>query len=159
MAGLREILSEERVSVAGETEGVVSDKPGALSRLAQLLANGSQSDAVEIERMLREREALQSTGVGDGVAVPHACVTRVDRQVGAVLVCPKPVPFDAIDGAPVSIFFALIGPKGAPAEHLKILARVSRLLREPVFRARLAGARAGGEAYRLIVATEGGGHD
>jgi PTS system nitrogen regulatory IIA component len=94
--------------------------------------------------------------VGGGVAVPHGAVDEVPQQVGALLVCPIPIPFDAIDGEPVSILFALIGPKGAPAQHLKVLARVSRLLRRDAFRARLAAATDGAQAYALIRDNEPG---
>ncbi len=131
------------------------DKPDALRRLSAMLATGSEPVTEErILQVLSEREALQSTGVGGGVAVPHGALEELDRQVGALLVCPKPVPFDAIDGAPVSILFALVGPKGAPAEHLKILARMSRLLRQETFRKQLAEAPRGRDAFDLIVATE-----
>jgi PTS system nitrogen regulatory IIA component len=152
-----EILSPDRVSVSSETEGIVRDKPAALERLARMLASGQgEVDAHQILEVLSERERLQSTGVGGGVAVPHGAVTALQRQIGALLVCPRPIEFDAIDGAPVNILFALVGPKGAPAEHLKILARVSRLLREAGFRQRLAQAQTGSEAYELISTSERG---
>jgi len=122
-----------------------------------MLASGQEKvDAELILRVLTERERLQSTGVGGGVAVPHGSVAELQSQIGALLVCPRPIDFDAIDGAPVNILFALVGPKGAPAEHLKILARVSRLLREAAFRERLAQAQSGSEAYRLISSSERG---
>lgn len=151
-----DILAPDRVAVSNESEGFVRDKRTALERLASLLAG----DAVAPERVLgvlEAREQLQSTGVGGGVAVPHGSVEELDRQVGALLVCPAAIPFDAIDGEPVSIIFALIGPKGAPAEHLKILARVSRLLRNQAFRAKLVAASNGAEAYELISAGDRGG--
>ncbi|HZO13668.1 MAG TPA: PTS sugar transporter subunit IIA [Polyangiaceae bacterium] len=152
-----EILSPERVSVSNPAEGMVSDKSSALERLARMLASGQEKvDAELILRVLTERERLQSTGVGGGVAVPHGSVAELQSQIGALLVCPRPIDFDAIDGAPVNILFALVGPKGAPAEHLKILARVSRLLREAAFRERLAQAQSGSEAYRLISSSERG---
>jgi PTS system nitrogen regulatory IIA component len=151
---LANILSADRVSVANAAEGPVQSKVDALERLSAMLASGQ--DLVSQERILEvltEREKLQSTGVGGGVAVPHGSVPELDRQVGALLICPKPIDFDAIDGAPVSILFALVGPKGAPAEHLKVLAKVSRLLRQEAFRAKLANVHAGAEAYDLIVAS------
>jgi PTS system nitrogen regulatory IIA component len=79
----------------------------------------------------------------------------VERLVGAVLLCPAPIDFDAIDGAPVSILFAVIGPKRATGEHLKTLARISRLLRDEGFRGRLLGAPTGRAAFELIIAEEG----
>jgi PTS system nitrogen regulatory IIA component len=155
--GVIDILAAERVSVSCEAEGLVADKAAAIARLSRLLTSGSAVANVErIERVLLDREELQSTGVGGGVAVPHGCVDQLEHQVGALLVCPTPIAFDAIDGEPVSILFALIGPKGAPAQHLKILARVSRLLRDAAFRDRLVRAQAGGDVYRLIVESDGG---
>ncbi len=152
-----DILSAERVAVSNLAEGSVRDKPSALERLAGLLATGQRVvDAERILQVLVERERLQSTGVGGGVAVPHGSVDHLERQVGALLVCPDPIPFDAIDGEPVNILFALVGPKGVPAEHLKILARVSRLLRDGSFRRRLGQVTAGREAYELMCATDRG---
>jgi nitrogen PTS system EIIA component len=111
----------------------------------------------EIERVLEERERLQSTGVGGGVAIPHGSLDRLERTLGAVLLCPKPIAFDAIDGAPVSILFAVVGPRRAAGEHLKTLARVSKLLRDDRFRQRLVSASTGREAFALIAAEEGRG--
>src|SRR5438046_1609143 len=109
--GVSEILSPEHVSVASVAEGQVRTKVEALKRLAALLAVGLPTvPAAEIERVLVEREKLQSTGVGGGVAIPHGAIDRLDRLVGAVLLCPTPIDFDAIDAAPVSILFAVIGP-------------------------------------------------
>jgi nitrogen PTS system EIIA component len=151
-----DILSAHQVSVASEQEEVVRSKAEALRRLATLLATGQQGVKVDdIERVLTERERLQSTGVGGGVAIPHGAMEGVDRLTGAVLLCPKPIDFDAIDGAPVSILIAVIGPKRATGEHLKTLARISRLLRDEGFRARLLGAPTGPAAFELIAAEEG----
>lgn len=155
--GLSEILSPDHVSVAGATEGLVRTKNEAIRRLSVLLAlRQTVVTADEIEALLGERERLQSTGVGGGVAIPHGSLDRLDRTIGAVLICPTPIAFDAIDGAPVSLFFAVIGPKRATGEHLKTLARVSRLLRPDMFREQLFGSRTGREAYELIAAVEGG---
>ncbi len=154
--GVVEILSPERVSVANEAEGVVRSKSDALKRIATLLAMGNASAPTdEVERVLTERERLQSTGVGGGVAIPHGSIERLDRQIGAVLLCPEGVEFDAIDKAPVSILFAVIGPKRATGEHLKTLARVSRLLRDQGFRSRLLTAPTGQAAFELLTAEDG----
>ncbi len=151
-----DILHATRVSVASEAEGLVRSKPEALGRLAALLATGQGVvTADEIERVLTDRERLQSTGVGGGVAIPHGAIDRLDHIVGAVLLCPQPIDFEAIDGEPVSILFAVIGPKRATGEHLKTLARVSRLLRDDGFRARLLAAPAGVEAFGMIATEEG----
>lgn len=151
-----DILSPEHVSVAGEAEGVVRTKSEAVRRLAALLARRQTVvTADEIEQVLAERERLQSTGVGGGVAIPHGSADRLDRTIGAVLICPSPIDFEAIDGEPVSILFAVIGPKRATGEHLKTLAKVSRLLRDDGFRHKLVAAKSGREAFALIAAEEG----
>jgi PTS system nitrogen regulatory IIA component len=154
--GVSEILTVDHVSVATAAEGVVRSKPEALRRLSELLARRQTAVAAEdIERVLLDRERLQSTGVGGGVAIPHASLDRLDHTIGAVLLCPTPIDFDAIDGNPVSILFAVIGPKRATGEHLKTLARVSRLLRDDRFRERLVGAASGPAAFAMIAAEEG----
>ncbi len=153
-------MSPRQVSVANETEGVVRNKAEALRRLAVLLAVGNSSGDVrveEIERVLVDREQLQSTGVGGGVAIPHGTLDRIERLVGAVLLCPAAIEFDAIDNQPVNILFAVIGPKRATGEHLKALARVSRLLRDESFRARLLAAPDGPTAFELMMTEESKG--
>jgi nitrogen PTS system EIIA component len=153
--GILDILTSDHVSVANKAEGLVRSKAEALHRLAELLARGVSVSVAEIDRVLVEREKLQSTGVGGGVAIPHGAIDGLANHVGAVLLCPDPIAFDAIDGAPVSIIFAVIGPKRAAGEHLKTLARVSRLLRDDEFRKRLLNAANGQAAFRLIAAEEG----
>ncbi|MCC6552206.1 MAG: PTS sugar transporter subunit IIA [Polyangiaceae bacterium] len=152
-----DILTAQRVSVAGEAEGPVRMKEDALRRLAALLATGlAPARADDIERVLAERERVQSTGIGSGVAIPHGSMEGIERFIGAAVICPAPIDFDAIDGAPVSIFFALIGPKRETGEHLKTLARIARLLRDERFRVRLLGAPSGRVAFELILAEERG---
>jgi PTS system nitrogen regulatory IIA component len=134
----------------------VRSKSEALERLSVLLSRGQNVvSREEIDRVLVERERLQSTGVGGGVAIPHGSIEGLDRLVGAVLLCPTAIDFDAIDEAPVSILFAVIGPKRATGEHLKTLARVSRLLRDDQFRARLLRAASGPAAFDMLAAEEG----
>ena len=88
------------------------------------------------------------------MAIPHGGIPTLDMHIGAVLLCPDPIDFNAIDSAPVSILFAVIGPKREAGEHLKILARVSRLLRQDDFRKRLLAATTGSVAYERISAEE-----
>lgn len=151
-----DILSPLRVAVSRDGPDLVRTKKGAIRRLSDLLSQGGTTlDAEAIESMLSRREEQQSTGVGGGVAIPHAAIEELDHIVGAVLLCPDPVAFDAIDGLPVSIFFAVIGPRRAVGEHLKTLARVSRLLRDDHFRKSLVEAPTGSAAFDLIAREEG----
>ncbi|MET0595048.1 MAG: PTS sugar transporter subunit IIA [Polyangiaceae bacterium] len=153
---LTDILSSERVRVAARGAGVQS-KDEALRALAALLGSGASTPGeADFYRVLVEREALQSTGIGDGVAIPHGALENLTGQLAALLICPDGVPFDAIDGAPVYILFAVLTPKRATGEHLKTLARISRLLRDISFRQKLLAAADGRQAHGLIRLAEEG---
>ncbi len=153
---LIELLTPERVVIRHNEDGAGSiDKPGVIALLAQTLAPGAHIEPAAVERVLSEREHLQSTGIGEGVAIPHGALTELQTQYAALLIVPEGVDFVAIDGLKVTILFAVIGPKRATGEHLKTLARVSRLLRNKGFRDRLVAAPDAADAYALIVAEEG----
>ena len=130
--------------------GSVKAKADALRILSQQLAPAVGTDAATIERLLSERERLQSTGIGDAVAVPHTSIDSATRQAVALLLCPQGVPFDAIDGEDVKIIFGVVGPRRATGEHLRILARISRLLRDAATRSELAGSATAEAAFSLI---------
>jgi PTS system nitrogen regulatory IIA component len=157
---LTDLLTSDRVAIrrggeANRTEGGAFDKDRALSILADLLSTGAPSvERAEVERVLVEREHLQSTGIGEGVAIPHGALSQLETQVAALLIAPDGVEFAAIDGHKVTILFAVIGPKRATGEHLKTLARVSRLLRNKAFRDRLVASSDARAAYDLIAAEE-----
>ena len=151
-----DVLSAERVALAHEL-GAPRTKAEVLRCMARLLARGASGlTSEQIESVLYERERLQSTGIGESVAIPHGFHPDARALQGAVLICPGAVPFGALDGAPVSLFFALLGPKSATGEHLKALARISRLLREPHLREGLLQSRTGREAYTMLSSQEGG---
>ncbi len=123
----------------------------AIESLAELLAIDSPVNAIEIARVLREREALQSTGLGDGVAIPHAALATLTSQRAALLIVPAGVDFDAIDGEKVRLFVAVVGPRTTSGEHLRILARLSRLFRSHLLRERLISAESSGAAYAALL--------
>jgi PTS system nitrogen regulatory IIA component len=89
-----------------------------------------QSERVIFE-ILTQREKLGSTGVGNGVAIPHGKLPKLSKLFGLFARLARPVDFDALDGQPVDLVFLLLAPEGAGADHLKALARVARLLRDP----------------------------
>src|SRR5438128_1549055 len=149
---LTDLLSPERVGI--QRSGEPFDKEKAIALLAGMLGERDGVTTSEIERVLLEREQLQSTGIGEGVAIPHGALPQLREQVAALLIVPDGVEFQAIDDAKVSILFGVIGPKRATGEHLKTLARVSRLLRSRDFRARLVGAEDSTAAFELISAEE-----
>lgn len=155
---LAELLTVERI----DTRLDARDKRDAIRAMAELLAQGvypSASESApsvdEVERVLREREAVASTGVGEGVAIPHGRLPGLTRFVGALGIQKQGVAFDAVDGRPASILFALIGPDRAAGEHLKCLARISRALRDDSVRARLLGAEEPQRALDIVLEVDG----
>jgi PTS system nitrogen regulatory IIA component len=152
---LTDLLNADRVAIERAPAGDYA-KANALTALSRLLAAGTGLAAIDVERVLVEREQLQSTGIGEGVAIPHGAMAQLEQQCAALLIVPGGVEFQAIDGEKVTLLFAVIGPKRATGEHLKTLARVSRLLRNKGFRDRLIAAPNAGAAFDLIATEEGG---
>ncbi len=132
-------------------------KPEVLEELANLLVDGASSiSSDEICRFLGERERLRSTGVGSGVAIPHAKVPGLDQLVLAVGLSKDGVDFEANDGKPVHIFMALAAPVNATGDHLRALAKVARLCNDREFRARLVSCATDEEAYETLMAEDSG---
>ena len=145
---LSDIITKERILV--DRAGALPSKAAALHALAGLLGSAVSAPEEEVLALLLEREQLQSTGIGDGVAIPHSALEHAEAQAGALLLFPKGIDFDAIDGRPVHIVFGVVGPKRATGEHLRTLARISRLLRDEATRKQLANAEGPEVAYALI---------
>jgi len=146
---VQDFLSEDRIFV--DLAGSVLDKPGALRLLGGLLQASVGEPATVVEERLVRRERISSTGIGDGVAIPHASVEAARRQAAALLLCPRGIEFDSIDGRPVRIIVGVVSPKAETGEHLKLLARVSRLLRPSETRNQLVDCRSSKEALDLIL--------
>ena len=125
-------------------------KRQALSLLAETAARRFNLDAGEVLDALLAREQTGSTGVGSGVAVPHARLDGLDRMRGVFLRLETPVDFDAVDGAPVDLIFALLAPANAGSEHLRALARIARLLRQKDLRQQLRQARTPDAIHALL---------
>lgn len=128
-----------------------SSKRQVLQHAAELAARTLGVPAQPVLEGLLEREALGSTGLGSGVAVPHARVAGLDRMAGVFLRLEQPVPFDAVDDRPVDLVFALFAPPQAGADHLRALAAVSRLMRRAELREQLRHARTADAIYALLV--------
>ena len=107
-----------------------SGKKALLAELASRAATVFKLDDRRLFDRLLERERLGSTGIGGGIAIPHARLTTLTKPVGLFARLAGPVDFESIDERPVDIVFLLVAPEGAGADHLKALARVSRLLRD-----------------------------
>ncbi len=127
-----------------------SSKRQALSLVAETAARRFGLDAGEVLDALQAREAVGSTGVGSGVAVPHARLKTLDRMRGVFLRLETPVDFDAVDDRPVDLIFALLAPEAAGSEHLQALARVARLLRRADLREQLRQAHSIDAVYALL---------
>ncbi|HEX2201883.1 MAG TPA: PTS sugar transporter subunit IIA [Longimicrobium sp.] len=134
---LSELLDPARVRVplAGETkDDVLEELVGVLHQA------GVVADADGVLHAVRQREALLSTGIGSGVAIPHGKSDAAPALAMAAGVSPRPVDFDALDGQPVQLFFLLVGPEAEAGAHVKALSRISRLVRRDDFRERLVRA-------------------
>ena len=108
----------------------------------------------EVIKVLLERERLGSTGIGDGIAIPHGKLKKLDRQMIAFGLSRKGVEFDAMDGKPARLFFLLIAPEDAVGLHLKTLARISKLLKAPMVRERLQKAVDRQQIHHIIAEEE-----
>jgi PTS system nitrogen regulatory IIA component len=140
---LREELIVPELS-AGDKTGVLSELCGVLSRVHPAL---SQERLVQT---LLEREKLGSTGIGEGVAIPHGKLPGLPGLVGAFARKKAGVDFAAIDGKPTYLFFVLFAPENSAGVHLKALARISRLFRQPQLRKSILEAQDAKAIFRLI---------
>lgn len=131
----------------------VNGKKQALQELASHAARRTGLTSTAIYEALLQRERLGSTGVGDRVAIPHCKMPRLERLFGLVARLDKPIDFEAIDGEPVDVIFLLLAPAGAGADHLKALARVARMLREPGIHERIRAARDADALYAVLTET------
>ncbi len=130
-----------------------ADKRQALSITAELAARANGLKAPKVFDALMEREALGPTGVGHGVAIPHAQLAGLDRLRGVFVRLERPIEFGAVDDEPVDLVFALLAPKERGSEQLRAMARVSRLLRQAQLREQLRAAR-GSDAILALFAQD-----
>ncbi|PJE31235.1 Nitrogen regulatory protein [Pseudooceanicola marinus] len=123
---LSQILKPEAIKVINSA----SSKKRLLHDVGELAHSAFQLNQSRVVEALQERESLGPTGVGHGVALPHARLDGLDSVQGGFIMLEKPVDFDAVDRQPVDLIFALFAPQDAGVEHLKALALVSRSLRD-----------------------------
>lgn len=128
----------------------VSNKKQALQEIARRAAGLTGIAERAIYDALAERERLGSTGIGRGLAIPHGKLAELPRPSGLFARLERPIPFDAIDNQPVDLVFALLAPADAGAEHLRALARVSRLLRDDAICQKLRGTDNADALYALL---------
>ena len=144
-----DFLREKAISVDLQSR----DKEGLIRELVQLLVRAGELKGPDEERVvpvLLAREALGSTGIGQGVGIPHGKCNVVRQLVGAFGISRRGVNFDSLDGEPAQIFFLLLAPEDSAGPHLKALARISRLLKDRFFRESLKEAKDEKQVIRII---------
>jgi mannitol/fructose-specific phosphotransferase system IIA component (Ntr-type) len=147
---LTEILSPDRVVMPVAAR----DKTGVIAELTRHLTDRLGGDYAEVLGAVQEREAGGSTGIGFGVAIPHARSPGV-RELSLVCgVSPSPVPYDSIDGEPVRLFFLIVGPTGSAGMHVKVLSRIASLVRSETVRKQLCEAGTPDEFYNVLLHAE-----
>lgn len=127
-------------------------KTEALTELVNTIIQGGlkldPSLAIEV---LQQRENLGSTGIGDGVAIPHGKISALDELVVAFGRSKKGIAYDSLDGKPVHIFFLLLAPENSAGQHLKVLAKISKMLKTANFRKKLLEAKFERDLYKIII--------
>ncbi|MBI4546177.1 MAG: PTS sugar transporter subunit IIA [Gemmatimonadetes bacterium] len=149
---LTDLLTPERIRIPLQA----TTKDELLRELVEVVTRGDGvDDAEDVLRAVREREAVLSTGIGSGVAIPHgksAFLPDLRLAAGRTAV---PVDFGALDGQPVRLFFLLVGPEHAAGPHIKALSRISRLVRDEAVRRDLIAAADAQAFYRALQQAEG----
>jgi PTS system nitrogen regulatory IIA component len=127
------------------------NKRDTLAELAGVLAGkeGSVTSELMLHALL-EREKLGSTGIGDGIAIPHGKIAGLDEMKVAFGRSRNGIDFESMDGKPGRLFFLLMAPENSAGQHLKVLAKMSRMLKDPVFRKNLMEAKGHGDLVRII---------
>src|SRR5262249_42973416 len=126
-------------------------KDDVIAELADVVAGTHpEIDRRRLVQALEDRERLNSTALGDGIAIPHGKLPGLRRVIAAFGRSPGGVDFSSLDGKPTHLFFLLVAPEDSAGAHLKALARISRLLKDDAFRARLMAAPSGADLYRTI---------
>lgn len=143
---LTDLLTPDSVFAAVKA----ANKKQLLLDLSERVASIAKVPAREVFDALLQRERLGSTGIGDGVAIPHGKLARVKAIIGLFARLDRPIEFDSLDGAPVDLVFLLIAPENAGADHLKALACAARVLRDPGFIASVRATRDDAALYSLI---------
>lgn len=147
-------FSDLLVADAVKAKVAASNKKQIFQLLGDIAAQAYGVPSGEAIERLTERERLGSTGFGGAIAIPHAKLEALDHVRGAVLLLDEPVAFEAVDDVPVDIVFMLLSPADSGAEHLKMLARVSRFLRNEAQVKRLRGVRSDDALYVLLTGGE-----
>lgn len=150
---ITDLLAPEAVLPSLKAQG----KKQLLQELAERIASFCDVPERRIFETLIERERLGSTGMGQGIAIPHGRLAGLKKITGMFARLESPIAYDAVDNQPVDLVFLLLAPEGAGADHLKALARVSRLLRNQQTCEKLRAAKDSEVLYALLTEKSGGG--
>jgi PTS system nitrogen regulatory IIA component len=150
MSDLSDILSDKAV----DADLVTANKKGLFQQLASAAGRLTGLPVKTIVASLAAREKIGSTGFGAGAAIPHGKIEGLPAVFGYFARLETPIDFQSIDGMPVDLVFLLLSPPDAGADHLKALARVSRVFRDPQIVAKLRGARSKDALYALLAGAE-----
>ena len=148
---ISDLLQPEAVVVGLKANG----KKQLLQELASRASGVTRLADRKIFETLMEREKLGTTGVGQGIAIPHGRLADLKDIVGVFARLEQPIDYDAVDNQPVDLVFMLLAPEGAGADHLKALARVSRLLRNQAATEKLRAAKTPEAVYAILTDTTG----
>lgn len=143
---ISDILKPEAVKALGSC----SSKKRLFHDLADIAITAYGCDTAMVIEALMERENLGPTGVGHGIALPHARLSTIDQVYGIFLRLEKPLDFDSVDRQPVDLVFALLAPETAGVDHLKALALVSRTMRDPDMQAKLRANADPGTLHAIL---------
>lgn len=136
---------------------LAKNKDEALAELVNtIIKGGIKLNYSSIIEVLKQRESLGSTGIGDGVAIPHGKIAELDDIVVAFGRSTEGVSYNSLDGKPVHLFFLLLAPENSAGQHLKILAKISKMLKEADFRKKLIKAKSQSDLYQVIIEQENG---
>ncbi len=129
-----------------------SNKEDAFEQICSFISRMHPNvSSATLKMTLLAREHLGSTGIGDGVAIPHGKLPGISELLICMARCPQGIEFNAIDGKEVRLMFVLVAPAGATGMHLKALARMARMIRNPNFRSALMSAQSQAELYNIIM--------
>ena len=132
-----------------------NDKKGVLEELTESISSHEPSvDKASLVKVLVDRERLGSTGIGDGVAIPHGKLSSVRHPIISFGRSKQGLDFDSMDGQPVYLFFLIVAPENSSGFHLQVLARIAKILKNSAFRKKLLEAANRGELYQAIIQTD-----
>ena len=148
---LEEIIEENNII----PELKAKDKIGVLEGLAEVISNHDPSiDKNDLVKVLVEREHLGTTGIGDGVAIPHGKMRGVTQPIVSFGRSKEGLDFESMDGEPAYLFFLLVAPESSSGIHIQVLARIAKILKSSAFRKKLMEATTREEIYQTIIESD-----